>query len=277
MIGTKVWCCALTALVLGIFILLPVAAEVDTTVKIYDDAQLLTNEEEAELSQRAQELTEKYKIDIVAVLIDDNEGKSSMEYADDFFDYNGFGVGGDHSGILMLVDMDERIVWISTSGRGITVFTDSRIDNITAEVGPYLTKEKYAHAVDAFLDKTEYYLSKPTPSEPIYEAVRPVQEAAEGKDYVQTALIALLIGGAAGAAVVAVMVMSHGINVPKTAGARQYTAKRPLTLITSRDNYLHRHISKHAKSNGSSGGGSSGSSVHRSSSGRSHGGGGRRF
>ena len=32
-------------------------------------------------------------MDIVIVTTDDAEGKSSLAYADDFFDYNGYGVG----------------------------------------------------------------------------------------------------------------------------------------------------------------------------------------
>ena len=39
---------------------------------------------------------------------------SAMEAADDFFDYNGYGLGDDRSGVLLYINMSTRDVWIST-------------------------------------------------------------------------------------------------------------------------------------------------------------------
>ena len=69
----------------------------------------------------------QYDMDIVIVITDDVKGKSSMDFADDFYDDNGYGIGFDSSGLLFLVNMEDREVWISTAGTAIKVFTDARI------------------------------------------------------------------------------------------------------------------------------------------------------
>lgn len=46
-------------------------------------------------------------------------GAEPMDYADDYFDYKGYGMGEDKSGILFLVTMSERKFWMSTHGDAI--------------------------------------------------------------------------------------------------------------------------------------------------------------
>ena len=81
---------------------------VDETKKIYDYANLITDEEEIELYNKVQEFINKYNMDMVIVTINSNPKSSSMEYADDFYDYNNFGKGTNKSGLLFLIDMQNR-------------------------------------------------------------------------------------------------------------------------------------------------------------------------
>ena len=46
---------------------------------------------------------------MVIVTVDDTRGKKARDFADDFFDYNGFGYGRDRDGILLLIDISDRI------------------------------------------------------------------------------------------------------------------------------------------------------------------------
>ena len=102
--------------------------------RVYDYAGLFTTAETQDLEESAAEYREKTNLDLVIVTIDDAEGKTSREYADDFYDYNGFGVGSDYSGALLLIDMDNRMAYLSTTGKAIGILTDSRIQEITDEV-----------------------------------------------------------------------------------------------------------------------------------------------
>ncbi len=65
--------------------------QADPAERIYDYAGLLTASEEQKLREQAAELSRTTGFDTVVVLMTDNEGLSSADYADDFYDYNGFG------------------------------------------------------------------------------------------------------------------------------------------------------------------------------------------
>ena len=75
-------------------------------ILVFDEANLLLEDEEESLNLKANNLSDKYNMDIVIVTTNDTMGKSSRDFADDYFDYGGFGVGEDYSGILFLIDMD---------------------------------------------------------------------------------------------------------------------------------------------------------------------------
>ena len=60
---------------------------------------------------------------------EDAEGKTSEEYADDYYDYNGYA----EDGALYLIDLDNGSVWISTAGKMIRYLTDERIDAVIDE------------------------------------------------------------------------------------------------------------------------------------------------
>ncbi len=70
-------------------------------ILVFDEANLLLEDEEESLNLKANNLSDKYNMDIVIVTTNDTMGgKSSRDFADDYFDYGGFGVGEDYSGIL---------------------------------------------------------------------------------------------------------------------------------------------------------------------------------
>ena len=84
--------------------------------RLVDGADLLTDTEEAELLQELNEISVRKQFDVVVVTITSLDGKSMMEYADDFYDYNGYGMGDTSDGALLLVDMGARQWGISTAG-----------------------------------------------------------------------------------------------------------------------------------------------------------------
>ena len=98
--------------------------------RLTDEADLLTDEEEELLLKQLDEISERQNCDVVVAAVDGLDGKSAMEYADDFYDYNGYGMGNERDGIILLVSMEERDWWISTCGFGITAFTDDGLDYI---------------------------------------------------------------------------------------------------------------------------------------------------
>ena len=93
---------------------------------VVDQAELFTDGEETELAASAATLGSQYQMDIVLVTTNDTGGLSAREYADDYFDYNGYGIGSERNGILFLMDFDNREIYISTSGSSIRYLTDRK-------------------------------------------------------------------------------------------------------------------------------------------------------
>ena len=98
--------------------------------RLVDDAGLLSDSEEEELLGELDEISERQEFDVAVVTVNSLEGKTAEAYADDFYDYHGYGFGTDHDGILLLVSMEARDWHITTTGYGITAFTDAGIEYI---------------------------------------------------------------------------------------------------------------------------------------------------
>lgn len=281
------------------------------TPKVYDKAELFSTTETQELDKRAEELTEKLKLDIVIVTTNDTEGKSTREYADDFFDYNGFGYNGSKDGILLLIDMQNRQVYISPSGIGIQYFTDERINSVLDNVYNYLTDKNYAEGASTFLNNVETYVNSGIP-ENQYSQNETTGSSSNSSDsssssgsssysdsnsyyeepqkeelsFAQKTLLCLGISLAAGGIIVGIMALNNrGVNTTnqttylesnsfKIVGSQDFHYDTRVTYVTIQQN---NNSSGGSKSSGSSGGSSGMSSTHSSSSGNSHGGGGRSF
>jgi uncharacterized membrane protein YgcG len=83
-----------------------------------------------------------------------------MAYADDFYDYNGYGFGANNDGCLLLVSMEDRDWWISTTGYGITALTDAGIEYIGDEFVSYLSDAEYAKGFDMFADLVDKFVTQ---------------------------------------------------------------------------------------------------------------------
>ena len=97
------------------------AADGSDTPLVVDNAGVLTPEQVDGLTQTASDLRDLYEMDVAIVVVTDLDGKSAQDYADDYYDYNGYGVGDDYSGMLLLIATESRDWWISTCGEAIYV------------------------------------------------------------------------------------------------------------------------------------------------------------
>ena len=249
---------------------------VNENEKVYDFANLFNSSEEQLLYNKVSEFINNGDLDMVIVTIDDNPRNSAMKYADDFYDYNYFGEGSTHDGILFLIDMDTREMWISTTGTGQLMYDDYRIEKILDATYSKITKEKYYECAEAFISNAKYYyeLGIPDSNENAY--------INEYGDYVysEDAIIASITVAALPAFIISLIIVfimkGKHKTIKKATTAFSYMREKNITY--REDSFINTYTSKvydpPSSSSGSSGGGSS---SHRSSSGRSHGGGGRRF
>lgn len=97
-----------------------------TENRVFDYADLLTPEQEAILQQDIKSFQKDTAIDYV-FLTSKEAIDSQSDYADSFYDQNQFGYGKYDSGVLYLIDMYNRIPYLSTSGAAIDIMTDLRL------------------------------------------------------------------------------------------------------------------------------------------------------
>lgn len=254
--------------------------------KVYDEADLFTEIEEEALQLKASELSERLKLDTVILTIKDNKGKTSRDYADDFYDDNGFGYSERYDGLILLINMADREVYISTCGKAIEYFTDARIDSILDKVYIYLTESNYSDGANAFLDEVEYYVQKGIPSNQ-YSYDENTGISSQGNTGASTSqkdnlinrlLIYILISFGIGGISVGIMALNN--KGKTTTNQSTYLDSNSFKLVANQDRHVNTSVTfVHINTDsGSKGGRSAGrSTTHGSSSGRSHGGGGRKF
>lgn len=243
----------------------PAFAATSSQPKVIDDAGLLSGEERKALTARLEEISQANDCDVVVVTVNSTEGLTPMEFADDYYDYNGYSPDG----VLLLVSMEARDWWISTKGFGITAVTDWGIRFLEDTIVSDLGDEYYADAFTNFgntVEKMWIEAKKGTP----YDVNHTMKTTGR---VVLTFVIAWLI--AIALALVIVLVMRSKLNsVKPQKWAGDYIRPGSFQLTVARELYLYRTVSRTRRQSENSGGGSS---THTSSSGSSHGGGGGKF
>ena len=251
--------------------------------RIIDNADLLDAAEESALEETARLLRETYDMDVVILTVNSLGGKTPQEYADDYYDENGYGCGVEKSGLLLLISMEERDWYISTSGDAIYALTDYGIQqlgeklvsgfSVSYDAGfrmflnalpEYFEALEYGAPIDGYADYSgDYY--RGDREEIVYydEEFTPSVEL--------SFLLGLVVAG------ISVLVMRIGMNTKRPRhSAAGYMKENSFQMRQQQDLFLYSNVSKVRKEQPkpSSGGGSS---VHRSSGGSRHGGGGGKF
>ena len=114
--------------------------------KVYDFADILTKDEEDKLYKHVKNFVDGANMDYVIVTTSKNNKASASKYARDFYDYNDFS----NDGILLLIDMDNRSIYMLTSGNAYNLFPDSRMKPILENVFSKIKEKKYYDACKSF-------------------------------------------------------------------------------------------------------------------------------
>lgn len=240
----------------------------DDMTRMVDWADLLSDEEEAALSERLDEISGRQQFDVVIVTVDSLEGADVTAYADDFFDYNGYGFGDHRDGILFLISMEERDWCISTSGYGITAFTDAGQEYLSDAFLPDLSDGAYAEAFQTFADKCDDYITQAKAGTPYDVDNVPTEPFSPLGAFIIAVGIGFVVS------LIVTGFMRLGLHsVYSEPAADSYMKKDSLRLTKDYELFLYRNVTKNEKpKETSSSGGSVGSTTHISSSGNTHGG-----
>lgn len=228
---------------------------VDASEKVYDFADLFTPSEEEQLYSKISQYIDSYDLDLVVVTINENNKFSPTIYADDFYDYNDFGIGRDRDGVLLLIDMQYRQIYMSTCGSAIKMYTDAKIDSVMDAVYTYMSSADYYEGVSNYIQIIS-------------------DDAAKFGNRIINYVIYAMIGSFVITFIVMFILIRKNRLVRKATTAAEYLNQNTVTFENLGDVFMGSNTIKHHIDHTSSGGGSS---THSSSSGSSHGGGGHSF
>ncbi len=277
--------------------------EGDRTALVNDFAELIPDYDEETLNFKLEQISETYECEVALLTVNSTDGYDITAFADDYYDYNGFGWGENDDGIMLVVDMGYREFAITTHGTAIDIFTDYNLAQIENAFVPYLSQGSYTEAFVAYYEKCinifddyntylndyggegEVYIPSDDEYDYIYE-----DDYMYGDDYYTPPksiisylfspkwLVISVIIGLIIAFLYTGFLKSQLKTVKSKPSASDYVIPGSFSLTGQRDVYLYSNVTKTPKpknNNTGSRGGSSfggGSSTHRSSSGRTHGG-----
>lgn len=263
--------------------------------RVFDQAGLFSETEIIQLEEKIAQCRKSTKMDVVIVSAYADGERSVEEYADDYYDYGGFGVGKKASGVLLLYYMDGPgqpggECYISTAGTMINMLTDERIESILDDVYGDLGNRDFAGATEHFLEDVKAYVKEGVESGQ-YTYDRDTGEIVRYHSIrLYEVAIAMVIAG--------ILAGSVCLDIKKRYAMKQssreisnslqaYRADCAFCFSVAGDKMVNKYVRSvpipRNTSSGSGGRGHSGSSsagrstIHTSSSGSSHGGGGRRF
>ena len=237
---------------------LPASAAVSDNPRVIDKADLLTAEEEADLTTKLSEYSKQQNCDIVFLTEPDmlHENYSFYQndvadFADMYYESNGY----DADGVLVLILLDNgsgsRRIQFSCSGKCMKRLSDDEQNAIIDDIYFSLKSEDYYSAYNTIAYEIN---DKLTPKLKWY-------------------MLPLAIGiGFAIAMLIMVALRSKLKSVAMQRGAANYVRPGSMQVTAARDTFLYANVTKTRRESSSSGG-----SGRTSSGGGSHSGVGRNF
>lgn len=230
---------------------------------LVDEAGVLQPGAFSKIEKYLETISQKSESDAVVVIVSDSGEKSPQDYADDYFDYNGYGQGDQKEGSLLLILTGDgtpgsRYAHISTHGeKTIETLNDDVIEDLLDSL------------IDGGLKDNDYL-----------GGIKSYLNTLSGRFYNSLSLLEVAIS--LGIAILFFLVKFFGTvkkykNKESFANIPFYDLGRSsiVSFATNNDTFLSSNTtSRIIQSNNRKG---SGSSTHTSSSGETHGGGGRSF
>lgn len=286
----------LSALFLFLFSVCSYADSFD--VMIDDRASLFSEEEAENIDVAAYEFANLTEFSVAVVTTENAMGKSVMEFADDYYDSLIFSSGWSENGILFLIDMDNREIYVSCAGLCIDEYSDYELNEIVDGGYAYVSAGEYSDCIITMISEAEKLFAESNDISSYYENGEFIptyggeyEEEYYYGDYDYSdnengfsishflfyIIISLVIGG-----ITVFAVKSSYKNIGK--GDEFNADDVSLELTASNDNVISKNVitTKIPRNNNNNhhrpgGGGGGRVSVHRSSGGVRHSGAGRKF
>lgn len=212
---------------------------------VFDEADLLSDAEEAALAQKLADVSETYQAQILVYTVAATEGGDAEWLLNHLYDSKSFGYGQARNGVMILLCMDLREYRILSNGYAADAIGGYEIDAIGEAIVSDLSDGNYGAAFTEFADQCAYYLDGYLNGFPF--------------NFGKNLLIALVIGIVIGL-IVASVLKGQLKSVRKQNQANVYVRSGSMQLTTQRDLFLYRDVTRTKKESSSSSGSKSGSS-----------------
>ena len=233
-------------------------AQAEAAGAVYDNAKLLNQAEKERLTQKIQQIEQKYGVRIGVVTQPTLQGRPVGQVANALLD-SGYR-GAQNGGIVLLLSMQERDWYVATDNAMRARITDKEgVKYIQEEMVPKLKDGKYGDAFEKYVDAVEtmvaYYAKEGKPYDP-------------SAGFHPLAAIAALVLGLLGGYGVRETLISSMSNVTPAARASEYLTDGSFDLTDSDDRFLFMNVTRTKKSK---------SSGSHNATDSDHGGGGGKF
>ena len=125
---------------------------------VVDNADILTDDQEAQITARINELRRNNGQDFAFLSTDDFICFDPVEFGAFYWDQNGFGLGLDHSGVLVYLDMNIKMMVVITSGQARADIDSGKVDAILDSAMPFLQEGDFCGAVMLALNMADEYI-----------------------------------------------------------------------------------------------------------------------
>lgn len=211
--------------------------------RLVDDADILTDSEEAEILGVLNEISERQKFDVVIATVDDFEQSDVKKAAYDYYDYNGFGYGDDKDGVLLYLSMGERDMNIAGTGFGIQAFTDFGREQLIEQIKPELGEDDFYGAFMEYAELCDDYVTQAKTGEP-YDVDNPAIEESFTDKLIKAggAFLLFLVIGFVIAKIIVGSAKKQLISVEEAVHADSYVKDGSMQLTRNTDYFLYSHI-----------------------------------
>ena len=212
------------------------AAEAQDRTYLWDEADVLTSEEEARVNQQLADMSQKISMEIICVTV--NEYGATENSADMYF-YQKSRTG---NGVILLLAFSDRgnNYYIAARGEAWESFTEKAYDKVENACVSKLRNGNYADAIIAYGKTSRKVI------------------ATYGKVGIGGIILCILIGAGLSFLIPMNIMKGQLKTVRSQPGAASYIRKNSMKLTTQRDTFLYQNVRRVARpKNTNSGGGGS--------------------
>jgi uncharacterized membrane protein YgcG len=235
---------------------------VDSSLKVYDFADILSDTEEKQIYSKIIDFVEKTNIDMAFVSIDMPYSVDSLNenFAADFYDYNDFGLNfSNYSGILLLRNnySNDKYYDMYTFGDAQLYFDQSRYDEILDGIYSDFSGGRYLDGVSSFISSCSYYYN-------LGHASKFKHAYIDSDGFIKyeyyLPVFPCFIGASVITLIVMIILIGKNKMVKKATTASQYLDKKSINYSVFTDQFTHSHTTHYTVSSSSGGGSHGGSS-----------------